>query len=383
LLGGLFRYIPYIGAPATALFPITLSLAQFDTWWPALIVIVLVVGLEVVISNFVEPRLYGQSIGVSEVALLIAAAFWAFLWGPVGLILSCPLTVCLVVLGKYVPHLEFLAVLLGDQPPLSDAATYYQRLAAKDHDEATQIVLTTVEKGAGDETYDALLLPALYYAARDRERGVFEEADECFIHRATREILEDLGEKQTKHDGDQIVAESVKTAASAAKKARVLGVPARDDADELALAMLGQLLDSDKWELQTVPFDELTAEVVELIEKEQPALICIASLPPGGLAHTRYLCKRLRSRFPRLHIVVGRWGSEEAGEDDREPILSAGADHVETTLLGMRTHLNGWLPALLAGDPANGVSHASPSESGRDEVRQTPIKNRQTVLAAK
>src|SRR5439155_7987486 len=114
------------------IFPITLSLAQFESWWPVLFVPLLFIVLELATANFVEPWLYRQSIGVSEVALLIAAAFWAFLWGPVGLILSCPLTVCLVVLGKYVPQLDFLVVLLGDEPALAEKVSLYQRLAAKD-----------------------------------------------------------------------------------------------------------------------------------------------------------------------------------------------------------------------------------------------------------
>ena len=110
--------MPYVGAPIAALLPITLSLLQFAGWTQPLLVVGLLLALELVSNNVMEPWLYGQSIGVSEVALLVSAAFWAFLWGPIGLVLSGPLTVCLVVLGRYVPALEFFDVLLGDEPAL-------------------------------------------------------------------------------------------------------------------------------------------------------------------------------------------------------------------------------------------------------------------------
>ena len=125
----MFRYVPYIGVWIAAVPPVLLSLAMFEGWGqPLLVVGQFLVGLELIAGNVIEPRLYGRSMGVSEVALLVAAALWSFLWGPIGLILSSPLTVCMVVLGKYVPQLKFLDVLLGDEPPLDAQVTFYQRL---------------------------------------------------------------------------------------------------------------------------------------------------------------------------------------------------------------------------------------------------------------
>ena len=140
-LAAMLRYLPYIGPYLAAVFPISLSLAMFDGWGTALMVAGLFVALELIVANVVEPWLYGQSMGVSEIALLVAAAFWAVLWGPVGLVLSSPLTVCLVMLGRYVPQLEFLAVLLGDEPALDPSVSFYQRLLARDQDEAEDLVL--------------------------------------------------------------------------------------------------------------------------------------------------------------------------------------------------------------------------------------------------
>src|SRR5262245_34072470 len=210
-----------------------------------------------------EPWLYGQSMGVSEVAQLVSAAFWAFLWGPIGLVLSAPLTVVLLVLGKYVPQLEFLDVLLGDEPALDPAATYYQRLMARDQDEAVQLVLTQVKTSPPEQVYDELLVPALNYTKRDRERGELTEADEQFILQATCEVLEDLGERREAATPAEAEGSSGEGAESPAPpRVHVLACPARDEADRLALEMLRQLLDPAKWEVAVVAVETLTAEVV-------------------------------------------------------------------------------------------------------------------------
>ena len=252
----------------------------------------------------------------------MAAAFWAFLWGPIGLVLSSPLTVCLVVLGKYVPQLEFLDVILGDEPSLSADVTYYQRLLARDQDEATQLVLTQAKTFPPEQVYDRLLVPALNYVKQDRARDDLTEADEQFVLRATREIVEDLGERQTA--AAVPAAEGSKAPASC--KIRILGCPGHDEADALALEMLRQLLDPARWEMEILSIDMLSAESVARAGDKEPAVVCIGALPPGGLAHTRYLCKRLRARLPAARIVVGRWGLKGDLEQNQEQLLEAGAD---------------------------------------------------------
>ena len=178
----------------------------------------------------------------------MAAAFWAFLWGPIGLVLSSPLTVCLVVLGKYVPQLKFLDVLLGDEPPLDAHVTFYQRLLARDQDEATQLVLAQAKASSPEQVYDDFLVPALNYAKRDRERDDLTESDEQSVLQATREILEDLGERrEAVTQAEEAIHAEDRGNASAPIPLRVLACPARDQADRLALEMLRQLLDPAKW----------------------------------------------------------------------------------------------------------------------------------------
>jgi predicted PurR-regulated permease PerM len=382
LLAAVLRYIPYIGSSIAALLPITLSLAMFEGWLQPVLVIGLFLVLELVAYNVVEPRLFGQSIGVSEVALLVAAAFWAFLWGPIGLVLSNPLTVCLVVLGKYVPHLGFLEVLLGDEQALDADVSYYQRLLARDQDEAAQLILAQAKTCPPGEVYDKLLVPALNYAKRDRERDDVTEADEQFVLRATREIVEDLGERQTAA-AENTGAAQEGTEAPALAKVRVLACPGRDDADALALEMLRQLIDPAKWEVEILSVEMLSAELVALAGEKRPAAVCIGALPPGGLARTRYLCKRLRSCLPHAKIVVGRWGLKGNVEENKERLAEAGADQVETTLLETRDHLNAWLPVFAQGEErdrhklATVVRVANGQGSGHGIVSSVPVEENQ------
>ena len=346
-LAAVFRYIPYIGVWIAALPPIILSLAMFEGWVQPLLVIGLFLAIELLASNVAEPRLYGRSIGVSEVALLVAAAFWAFLWGPIGLVLSSPLTVCLVVLGKYVPQLKFLDVLLGDEPPLDAHVTFYQRLLARDQDEATQLVLAQAKASSPEQVYDDFLVPALNYAKRDRERDDLTESDEQFVLQATREILEDLGERrEAATQAEEAIHAEDQGNASAPIRLRVLACPARDQADRLALEMLRQLLDPAKWVVEVAAVETLTADLVAQVAEQAPALVCIGALPPGGLAHTRYLCKKLRARFPEVKIIVGRWGLTGSVEANREQLQDAGADLTATTMLETRSQLNSLLPIL-------------------------------------
>src|SRR5262249_39924187 len=143
-------------------------------------------------ANVVEPWVYGRSIGVSEAALLIALAFWAWLWGPIGLLLATPLTACLVVLSEYVPPLEFISVLLGDKPVLAPHVQYFQRLVARDQDEAGDVVEEYVKAHGRDKVYDAVIVAALLLVREQAERGALDRDEENFVYQATREILDEL-----------------------------------------------------------------------------------------------------------------------------------------------------------------------------------------------
>ena len=334
------RFIPYVGPFAAAIMPSALSLAVFEGWlWPILVVGIFV-ALELSCNMVLEPLLYSESAGVSGVGLLVAVAFWTWLWGPVGLVLATPLTVCVVVLGKYVPGMDFIGVLISDQPAMESNISYYQRLLAMDQAEAAEIVEEHLKTHPQEQLFDGVLIPALNYARRDRELGRLTEDGEQFVFRATREILDDLNSLKPQSSSE--VSDSSQPATIDENspvilpKVRILGCPAQDEADELALLMFRQLLDCTKYEVEIMSDAMLTAEVVARIGEQSPAMICIAAVPPGGLAQTRYLCKRLRARFPNLKIAVGRWG---IGSEDRNTILLAGADKVGTTMIETREQM--------------------------------------------
>jgi hypothetical protein len=336
-LAAVLRFIPYVGPFAAAIIPTALSLAAFEGWlWPILVVGIFA-ALELTCNMFLEPLLYAESAGVSGVGLLVAVAFWTWLWGPIGLVLATPLTVCAVVFGKYVPQMDFIGVLMSEQPAMESNISYYQRLLAMDQAEAGEIVEEHLKSHPTEQIYDEVLVPALNYARRDRDLGRLTEDGEQFVFRATREILDDLNNlKPVQASDSEEVALAANDFTATLPKVRILGCPARGEADELALRMFRQLLDSTQYEVEVMSDAVLTSEVVALIGEKNPAMIFIATVSPGGLAQTRYLCKRLRARFPNLKIAVGQWGM---GSEDRNSILLAGADRVGTTVIETREQM--------------------------------------------
>jgi hypothetical protein len=245
----------------------------------------------------------------------------------------------LSVLGRYVPQLEFLRVLLADEPVLEAHAAYYQRLLAKDQDEAAAIVDDSLQTQALDAVYDEVLIPALVAAKRDREQGALAAEDLQFIVQATRAIIEDMG-AQSLPLAPAPAADPAGDAADARRPpVPLIGCPARDEVDELALLMFRQLLEPLRYTLEVLSAEALTAAGFSLVEQHRAELVCIAALPPGGTARIRYLCKRLRARSPACKIVVGRWGSRGDHNEHRALLLAAGADQVGMTLQESRNHV--------------------------------------------
>src|SRR4029079_1516818 len=189
------RYIPYIGPWLGAAVPLALAFAGFPGNAVFLVTLAMFVGVEIVVSQAVEPNVLGSSTGLSTIAVLVSAVFWTWLWGPVGLLLSTPLTVLLVVMGKYVPQLAFLDILLGDEPVLSPAERLYQRLLALDQEEGTELVREQMASTSLEQVYENLLLPALAMAEQDQHRGRLDRERQNFIRQAMRDIVDELGDE--------------------------------------------------------------------------------------------------------------------------------------------------------------------------------------------
>jgi predicted PurR-regulated permease PerM len=316
LMATVLRFIPYIGPWIAAAMPILLSLAISQSWTLPIYTILLFVVIELISNNVIEPWLYGTSTGMSAIAVLVSAVFWTWLWGVPGLLLSTPMTVCLAVMGKYVPQLQFLNILLGDEPVLEPPMRVYQRLLAMDQEEATDLVEEYLNDKTLIQLYDEVLIPALGLAEQDQHAGRLDADRRQFIRRAMREIVDDLGERHRLPVGkvddasEEVQANSVKATADANSSVCVVCLPARDEADEIVAMMVAQVLEIGSCQAKYVPVDALASEMVEAADRHRARIVCISALPPSAVTHARYLCKRLRAQIPDISLVVGLWGAK-------------------------------------------------------------------------
>ncbi len=294
LLTALLRFIPYVGIWVSSALPIALALAVFPQSRVALEVFFAYGTVEVVAANFLEPMLYGSSTGIATLAVLVAAAFWAWLWGPVGLLLSTPLTVCLVVMGKYVPQLEFLTILLGEEPALSPSDRVYQRLLALDQEEAAFLVNEYSKKMSLEELYDTVLIQTLSMVEQDVLQGNLNTERQSAIHEGVRSLVDELGDQaraaETKAEAQALVDEArgetptqpvlVDPARIGLPKGCVLSVvclPASRASDEIAATMLGQLLELRGYCVTIASVEKLASEMVETVKQSKPDIVCVSA----------------------------------------------------------------------------------------------------------
>ena len=343
-LGAALRFIPYVGPVLGAGAPILVSLAALEGWTGPLIVLALFVVLELFTNLVLETVLYAGAVGVSQVVLLVSVAFWTWLWGPLGLLMASPLTVCLVVLGKHVPGLAFVGMLMDDTPALAPEYGFYQRLVARDQSEAAELIDSHIKTEPPASVYDALLLPALSYAERDRLEHRLSSEEEAAVIEATRELIADAAETIRRH------AETEPPAAAAdpsllgpREPLRVLGYAVNGAADEVALAMLAHLLDDLPIAMEITGTRMQAVELVSLVRDRKFSVVCFADLPPSSSSKTRYLVRRLRSALPELRIAVGRWAPPALADESPQTLLDAGANHVASLLIESRNYFGGLL----------------------------------------
>ena len=316
ILAMALRFIPYIGPWIAAVMPIGLSMAISTGWLAPLLTIGLFVALELFNNNLLEPWVYGKNTGVSAVAVLVAAFFWMWLWGPVGLLLATPLTVCILVVGKHVPELSFLDVLLGSEPVFEPHERIYQRLLAGDQEEAAELFEAHLLKMPLVEVYDTVLIPALAMAETHWQRGELHDGK----HKFMMQCLKDMIQYHNKSISDTLSKSALEKNPSAESEISrdkavadgrglsVLCLPARTEADEITAMMLGQVLGNSGSLVQSISFTSSESEIVDLIEQHKPDVICLSATPPAASMHARYLCNRLRGRLPEMKLVVGLWG---------------------------------------------------------------------------
>jgi predicted PurR-regulated permease PerM len=335
------RFLPYIGPPMAAVMPILLSLAVFPGWQHAVATVGLFLVLELTVANIVEPLLYGAHLGLGPLAILVAAVFWTLIWGFPGLVLATPLTVCLVVMGRYIPRLSFLNVLLGDEPVLPPHAQYYQRLLATDQNEARQVLEQHLKENNLEELYSTVLIPALSLAEQDRHRNELDEEKQNFIYQSTREIIEELADTapaQSAESTSEDLPESLRRRSDETGGLDVLCIPALDDADDVVAMLLAQLLERQGHRAQSIAIGT-TAEMLAQVSELAPAVVCISALPPFAVNHARGLYARLRAQSPDLYVAVCLWHFEGDPEKAAFRLKLAKGHGVFTTLPQILKHI--------------------------------------------
>lgn len=325
------RFVPYIGPWIAATVPMLISLAVFDGWTRPALVLGLFLVNELISNNVMEPWLYGSSTGISTMGILVSAVFWTWLWGPIGLVMATPLTVCFSVLGKYVPQMSFLNTLLSDDQVLPPHSRFYQRLLAQDPEEAAEVAEEYLKTSTLESLYDRVVLPALSLAEQDRHRGELDDAKQQFICQTVRELVDDFGAR-SKTAVDAEASEAEHEADSAPAMPRILCLPARDEADEIAGLMFAQLMEARGIAVDVVSTRVLAGEMLTRAAEDPNGIVCVSALPPFAATHARYLCKRLRPRFPKLKIVVGLWTTNGTAKKAQERLTETGIDRFVTTL---------------------------------------------------
>jgi predicted PurR-regulated permease PerM len=343
-LAALLRFIPYVGPAVAFVLPLVFSFAHFPGWAQPLEVVAVFGVVEVLLNSYLEPVIYGKTTGISALGLLVAAMFWTWLWGTLGLLLSTPLTVCLAVLGKYVPSLRFFATLLGEEADLEPDVRFYQRLVALDRDGAIEVVEAALKQKPHVEVFDQVLVPALSRAERDAARDELEEREQQFVWGVVGEILEELEGMPDLGLASPPTADGSPGAGGASPApgaVTLVGLAVQDTADALVLRMLGQLLRPSGCTLEIVTDTESPLQVAERLAERSPKLVVVSHLPPEGLTATRYLVRRLRAQFAELSIVVGRWGETGGGAAVADRLIGIGASHVVFTLAEARDRVLG------------------------------------------
>jgi predicted PurR-regulated permease PerM len=325
-VAAILRFVPFVGTLLAMALPAALAFAQFPGWWQVVATLGLFLGLDAVAGYVVEPLVIGGKTGVSSMAMLVSAIFWSWLWGPVGLVLSTPLTVCLAVLGEHVPRLSYLAVLLGDEPALEDDLVLYHRLLSGDEEEAQEILDKRFRASTRAGVFDEVVIPALLLAGRDRVRNEITETD----HQDVLRVLRGLVDVAPEAPRDSVPSVPPADARRATPR-RVLGVSARSGTDEALWDMFAQLFDPTMVAVESVGSAYFT-DVSERERTEPPDLLVVLSIPPGGLAQARYICRRLRLKLPVTPILVIRPGVQANGKESAMRLTEDGATQVCFTL---------------------------------------------------
>jgi predicted PurR-regulated permease PerM len=341
ILAMLLRFVPYIGPIIAAAFPAAVSFAVDPGWSMLFWTLGLFLAVEPIVGQVVEPILYGKSTGLSPVAVIVAAAFWTWIWGPIGLLVSTPLTLCLVVLGRHVEQMKFLSIVLGDQPALTPEESFYQRALADDSDEALLQAEQFLKNAPLADYYDQVAIKGLALAQFDVNRGTLKHEQRVQLKEAVDEIIEDLSEHNdvlppAVQDGGatpgELPAPAEDDIALGWRENAVICIAGRGSLDEAVAAMLAQLLKKQGIGARVVPSNAVSVGKIMQLDVTGVQMACLSFLEAGGLTSARYLVRRLRRKLPHGSILVGFWTLNDEQIKGRNALQETGADLIVTSL---------------------------------------------------
>jgi predicted PurR-regulated permease PerM len=333
VIGAVSRYIPYLGAWIAAVLPLAVSFAVMPGWTPFFLSLGLIAFIELVTGNVIEPVLFGHSIGVTSLALLIATVFWTWLWGPLGLLLATPLTAYLVVLGRHVPALESFSLLMGDESTSCPHLTFFERMVGGDTDEGAALIDETMQKQPVEKIYDEVVIPALNHALVEKEHGLISDEDDSAFIDSTRAVLKELVWDSPSKPAENADAD--------AEPVAIFGFRGRQEHDALVLDLFKESTGGRMRNMETFAWDD--AEARSRLPKDKPGLILIVAWSYQGLMDARRLCKQIRATGSTANIVACCWGHERDPAQVRDKLINAGADAVGTTFAETREQLRGYL----------------------------------------
>ena len=323
VLAGMLRFVPYIGAFLAAVAPAVLGAAIDPGWWTVAYVLLMFITVDVITGYIVEPLLYGHSTGLSPVSVIVSAVFWTWLWGPIGLIISTPLTLCFVVLGRHVKSLEFFDVLLGDRPALSATESFYQRILANNPDEALAHAESLLVDRRLAEYYDGVVIEGLALATEDAKRGTIDRIRSPQMLRAVLSVIADLKDRGTSETGG--IDNNVLARLTASDQ--VACIAGGGPFDAAVVAMMVQLMEQRGVTTRAFSHDAASRVSIGELDLSGVAVVVLgyadASQSP---AHLRYLIKRLRQRAPDVKIIAGLWAKDEPALRDTSIQQAIGAD---------------------------------------------------------
>jgi predicted PurR-regulated permease PerM len=321
VMGVFLRFLPYIGPIIAGFLPFAVTLVVTDGWRTPMLVVALFSVTELIVGNFVEPMLYGVHTGLSAVAILVSAVFWTVVWGPIGLVLATPLTVCITALGRYTPQLEFLNIILGDEPVLTPSAIFYQRLLALDQLDALNVLETLGKDKPLIRVFDEIVIPALAMAERDRHIGQLDAKREDFLVESINEFVTELAE-----------AEAIPLAGRKLQATRVFCVPSHDAADEIAAAMCAHFLTQKGFPAITFPVSDSPGELLRNLGGGPDDVVCISAVPPFSAGNAKKVAKSIQEHGNPPHLIAGLWTYNTSSAARMERLRKAVAGSVATTL---------------------------------------------------